>query len=180
MAAMIGPSGRMRQGSTSTLGRLIDASRHQAVREPCRWPDAMVREARRRRESSTLRQLSATAGIPRRRRADRTCRVEPRVTTLDRLLEACDTASASMPRLGIASIGRRSQERLSVPMDQRLVVAMADDAHYVSWRRRDRRVAECSSTDFGRCDPATLIDHEVRFVLIGGLAAGARLAVVDR
>ena len=52
---------------------------------------------------------------------------------------------------------------------------MADDAHYVSWRRQLRRVAGISALE--RFQPevilASLIDHGVRFVLIGGLAAQA-------
>ena len=102
----------------------------------------MVREARRR-ANLTQRQLSAKAGIPQETiaRIERG-RVDPRVTTLDRLLEACEYGLESMPRLGIGIDRTQIQERLSVPMDQRLVVAMADDAHYVSWRRQIRPVTE--------------------------------------
>lgn len=102
----------------------------------------MVREARRR-ANLTQRQLSAKAGIPQETiaRIERG-RVDPRVGTLDRLLEACDHGLESMPRLGIGIDRSQIQERLSVPMDERLLVAMADDAHFVSWRRSSRRVAE--------------------------------------
>ena len=61
----------------------------------------MVREARRR-ANLTQRQLSAKAGIPQETiaRIERG-RVDPRVTTLDRLLEASGHGLESMPRLGI-------------------------------------------------------------------------------
>jgi transcriptional regulator with XRE-family HTH domain len=102
----------------------------------------MVREARRR-TSMTQRQLAAKAGIPQETiaRIERG-RVDPRVKTLDRLLEACGYGLESMPRLGIGIDRTQIHERLNVPMEVRLAVAMADDAHYVSWRRHLRRVAE--------------------------------------
>ena len=102
----------------------------------------MVREARHR-ANLTQRQLSAKAGIPQETiaRIERG-RVDPRVTTLDRLLEACGYGLESMPRLGIGIDRTQITERLSVSMERRLAVAMADDAHYVSWRRQLRRVAE--------------------------------------
>lgn len=102
----------------------------------------MVREARRR-ANMTQRQLSAKAGIPQETiaRIERG-RADPRVATLDRLLEACGCGLESMPRLGIGIDRTQIHERLSVSMEQRLAVAMADDAHFVSWRRQLRRVAE--------------------------------------
>ena len=105
-------------------------------------PGRMVREARRR-ANLTQRQLSAKAGIPQETiaRIERG-RVDPRVKTLDRLLEGCGYGLESMPRLGIGIDRTQIHERLSVSMERRLEVAMADDAHYVSWRRQLRRVAE--------------------------------------
>jgi len=102
----------------------------------------MVREARRR-ANLTQRQLAAKAGIPQETiaRIERG-RVDPRVTTLDRLLEGCGYGLESMPRLGIGIDRTQIHERLSVSMERRLEVAMADDAHYVSWRLQLRRVAE--------------------------------------
>ena len=102
----------------------------------------MLREARRR-ANLTQRQLSAKAGIPQETiaRIERG-RADPRVATLDRLLEACDYGLESMPRLGIGIDRTQIRERLGVSMEQRLEVAMADDAHFVSWRRSLRRVAE--------------------------------------
>ena len=102
----------------------------------------MLREARRR-ANLTQRQLSAKAGIPQETiaRIERG-RADPRVATLDRLLEACDYGLESMPRLGIGIDRTQIRERLGVSMEKRLEVAMADDAHFVSWRRSLRRVAE--------------------------------------
>jgi transcriptional regulator with XRE-family HTH domain len=102
----------------------------------------MVCDARHR-ANLTQRQLSAKAGIPQETiaRIERG-RVDPRVGTLDRLLEACGYGLESMPRLGIGVDRTQIGERLGVPMEKRLAVAMADDPHYVSWRRQPRRVAE--------------------------------------
>ncbi len=102
----------------------------------------MVLEARRRAGFSQ-RQLAARAGIPQETiaRIERG-RADPRLTTLDRLLGACEFGLEVMPRLGIGIDRTQITERLSVPMERRLAVAMADDAHHVSLRRSLRRVAE--------------------------------------
>jgi transcriptional regulator with XRE-family HTH domain len=102
----------------------------------------MVREARRR-AGLTQRGLAAKSGIPQETiaRIERG-RADPRVGTLDRLLEACGYGLESMPRLGIGIDRTQIAERLSVPMERRLEIAMADDAHYVSWRRSIRRIAD--------------------------------------
>jgi transcriptional regulator with XRE-family HTH domain len=102
----------------------------------------MVREARRR-AGLTQRQLSEKAGIPQETiaRIERS-RVDPRVQTLDRLLGTCGYGLESMPRLGIGIDRTQIAERLSVSMERRLEVAMADDSHYVELRRSLRRVAE--------------------------------------
>ncbi len=102
----------------------------------------MVREARRRARL-TQRQLAAKSGIPQETiaRIERG-RTDPRVNTLDRLLAACEFGLEVMPRLGIGIDRTQIHERLSVPMDVRLGVAMADDSHFVEWRRSVRLVAE--------------------------------------
>ena len=102
----------------------------------------MLRDARHRAKL-TQRELSAKAGIPQETiaRIERG-RVNPRVTTLDCLLEACGYGLESMPRLGIGIDRTQIVERLRVPMERRLEVAMADDQHYVEWRNSIRRVAE--------------------------------------
>jgi transcriptional regulator with XRE-family HTH domain len=69
-------------------------------------------------------------------------RSDPRVGTLDRLLEACGYGLESMPRLGIGVDRTQIRARLRVPMDERLAIAMADDAHYVGWRPQLPRAAE--------------------------------------
>ena len=105
-------------------------------------PGRMVREARRHADL-TQRQLAAKAGIPQETiaRIERG-HVDPRVATLDRLLEGCGYGLESMPRLGIGIDRTQIRERLSVSMEKRLEVALADDAHFVSWRRQLRRAAE--------------------------------------
>jgi len=102
----------------------------------------MVREARRR-ANLTQRQLSAKAGIPQETiaRIERG-RVDPRVTTLDRLLEGCGYGLESMPRLGIGVDRTQIQALLRLTPSERLAIAIANDQHYVEFRRSIRRVAE--------------------------------------
>ena len=102
----------------------------------------MVREARRRAQL-TQRELAKRAGIPQETiaRIERG-RANPRVNTLDRLLAACEFGLEVMPRLGIGVDRTQIRERLGVSMDERLAVAIADDSHFVEWRRPLRRVAE--------------------------------------
>jgi transcriptional regulator with XRE-family HTH domain len=73
----------------------------------------MVREARRR-AGLTQRQLAAKSGIPQETiaRIERG-RADPRVTTLDRLLEACELGLEVMPRLGIGSLTTTSDSSSS-------------------------------------------------------------------
>lgn len=102
----------------------------------------MVRDARRR-TGLTQRQLAAKAGIPQATiaRIERG-RVDPRVTTLDRLLEACDYGLESMSRLGIGVDRTQIHDLLRLSPSERLAVAIANDQHYVEFRRSLRRVAE--------------------------------------
>ena len=102
----------------------------------------MVHEARGRARL-TQRELAAKSGIPQETiaRIERG-RADPRVNTMDRLLTACDFGLEVMPRLGIGVDRTQIQERLNVAMDERLRVAIADDQHFVEWRRQLRRVAE--------------------------------------
>jgi transcriptional regulator with XRE-family HTH domain len=102
----------------------------------------MVRDARKRAHL-TQRELSAKAGIPQETiaRIERG-RVDPRVTTLDRLLEACDYGLESMPRLGIGVDRTQIRELLKLSPSERLAVAVANDQHFVELRRSIRRVAE--------------------------------------
>jgi len=102
----------------------------------------MVREARQR-SGLTQRALSAKAGIPQETiaRIERG-RVDPRVGTLDRLLEGCGYGLESMPRLGIGIDRTQIVERLKSSPSERLSVAISDDQHFVKLRRSIRRVAE--------------------------------------
>lgn len=102
----------------------------------------MVREARRRAKL-TQRQLAAKSGIPQETiaRIERG-RADPRVNTLDRLLEACELGLEVMPRLGIGIDRTQIQDLLKLTPSERLVLAIADDRHFVELRRSIRRVAE--------------------------------------
>lgn len=102
----------------------------------------MVRYARRR-AALTQRQLAAKSGIPQESiaRIERG-RVDPRVGTLDRLLEACEYGLESMPRLGIGIDRPQIRERLDLSPAQRLQRAADEDRMFIELRRTLRRVAE--------------------------------------
>lgn len=102
----------------------------------------MVRHARRR-AALTQRQLSAKSGIPQESiaRIERG-RVDPRVGTLDRLLEACEFGLEAMPRLGIGIDRPQIRERLDLTPTQRLRRAAEEDRTFIEFRRTLRRVAE--------------------------------------
>lgn len=102
----------------------------------------MVRHARRR-AGLTQRQLAARAGIPQETiaRIERG-RVDPRVGTLDRLLEGCGFGLEHMPRLGIGVDRTQIRDLLAMKPEERLSVAIANDQHFVELRRSIRRVAE--------------------------------------
>jgi transcriptional regulator with XRE-family HTH domain len=102
----------------------------------------MVREARGR-SKLTQRELSAKVGIPQETiaRIERD-RVDPRITTLDRLLEGCGYGLASMPRPGSGVDREKIQERPIDSMEGRPEVAGADDLRHASGRRRSLRNAE--------------------------------------
>ena len=102
----------------------------------------MVRYARRR-AGLTQRQLAAKAGIPQETIARiEKGRVDPRVGTLDRLLEACEFGLEVMPRLGIGIDRPQIQERLALAPASRLARAMREDKTVLEFRRSLRRVAE--------------------------------------
>lgn len=102
----------------------------------------MVREARVR-AGLTQRQLAAKAGIPQETiaRIERG-RADPRVMTLDRLLEACEFGLEVMPRLGIGIDRTQIEELLLLTPQDRLALAIDDDRHFVELRRSIRRIAE--------------------------------------
>lgn len=102
----------------------------------------MLREARRRAHL-TQRQLAEKSGI----RQETIARIErgradPRVRTLDRLLEACGYGLELMLRLGIGIDRTQIQALLRLSPTERLAVAVANDRHYVELRRSLRRIAE--------------------------------------
>jgi transcriptional regulator with XRE-family HTH domain len=102
----------------------------------------MVRHARLR-AGLTQRQLAAKSGIPQESiaRIERG-RVDPRVGTLDRLLEACEFGLEAMPRLGIGIDRTQFFGLLRSTAAERLAVGIADDRSMIEFRRNLRRVAE--------------------------------------
>lgn len=102
----------------------------------------MVREARQR-SRLTQRQLAIKSGV----RQETIARIErgrtdPRVNTLDRLLEACEFGLEVLPRLGIGIDRTQIRALLRLSPSDRLAVAIANDRHFVELRRSIRRVAE--------------------------------------
>ncbi|HUG30528.1 MAG TPA: helix-turn-helix domain-containing protein [Candidatus Limnocylindria bacterium] len=101
----------------------------------------MVRYARRR-SGLTQRELAARAGIPQETIARiEKGRVDPRVGTLDRLLEACEFGLEAMPRLGIGIDRTQFARLLRATPAERLAVGIADDQAMLEFRR-NLRVAE--------------------------------------
>jgi len=102
----------------------------------------MVRYVRRR-AGLTQRQLAAEAGIPQETiaRIERG-RVDPRVTTLDRLLEACEFGLEAMPRLGIGIDRPQIRERLDLAPDLRMARAVEENRSLIELRRTLKRIAE--------------------------------------
>lgn len=105
-------------------------------------PGRMVRHARLR-AGLTQRQLAAKAGIPQESiaRIERG-RVDPRVGTLDRLLEACEFGLETMPRLGIGIDRPQIRERLDLTPGARLSRAIREDQAMLEFRSQLKRVAE--------------------------------------
>ena len=105
-------------------------------------PGRMVRYARRR-SGLTQRQLAAKSGIPQESiaRIERG-RVDPRVGTLDRLLEACEFGLEVMPRLGIGVDRTQIHALLRLTPSERLALAVVDDRHFVEFSRTFKKAAE--------------------------------------
>jgi transcriptional regulator with XRE-family HTH domain len=102
----------------------------------------MVRYARRR-AGLTQRELSAKAGIPQETiaRIERG-RVDPRVGTLDRLLEACEFGLEVMPRLGVGIDRTVIRELLDLDPGERLALGIENDRNMIEFRRDFKLVAE--------------------------------------
>jgi len=102
----------------------------------------MLRHARGR-AGLTQRQLAATTGIPQETISRiEVGRVDPRVGTLDRLLEGCGYGLEHLPRLGIGIDRTQIRDLLRVSPGERLRGAMADDQHMIEFWRNVKRVAE--------------------------------------
>ena len=101
----------------------------------------MVRHARARARL-TQRELAAKVGIPQETIARiESGRVDPRVGTLDRLLEGCGYGLEHAPRLGIG-IDRTTISRLiELTPSERLELGVANDRAMVE-RWQVRRIAE--------------------------------------
>jgi transcriptional regulator with XRE-family HTH domain len=89
----------------------------------------MLRSARAR-AGLTQRELAARTGIPQETiaRIERG-RADPRLDTLDRLLAGCGFGLEVESRLGIGIDRTQIRERLALPMDRRLAIALEDDRH---------------------------------------------------
>ena len=102
----------------------------------------MVRYARRR-SGLTQRALAAKSGIPQETIARiEKGRVDPRVSTLDRLLEGAEFGLEAMPRLGIGIDRTQFRRLLRATPEERLAVGIDDDRMMIGVRRDLRRVAE--------------------------------------
>ena len=102
----------------------------------------MLRHARRS-AGLTQRALAAKTGVPQETIARiESGRADPRVATLDRLLEGCGYGLEHLPRLGIGIDRSQIQALLRLAPSERLAVGIANDTHFVEMRRSIRRVAE--------------------------------------
>jgi transcriptional regulator with XRE-family HTH domain len=102
----------------------------------------MLREARARAKL-TQRQLAEKSGIPQETiaRIER-ARADPRVKTLDRLLEGCGYGLESMQRLGVGVDRTQIRELLELSPSERLARAIEVDREHAEFRRTLKRVAE--------------------------------------
>jgi len=102
----------------------------------------MLRYARSRARL-TQRALAAKTGIPQETiaRIERG-RADPRLKTLDRLLEGCGYGLEMEPRLGIGVDRTQIRDLLKLTPSERLARAIEVDREHVEFRRSLRRVAE--------------------------------------
>lgn len=102
----------------------------------------MLRHARRS-AGLTQRALAARSGVPQETIARiEAARADPRVETLDRLLEGCGYGLEHLPRLGIGIDRPQIRERLELAPSDRLVRAIEEDRLMLEFRSKFRRVAE--------------------------------------
>jgi transcriptional regulator with XRE-family HTH domain len=97
----------------------------------------------RSRAKLTQRELAAKSGVPQETiaRIERG-RVDPRLGTLDRLLEACGYGLEVEPRLGIGIDRTQIYELLRLTPAERLALAIDNDRNIVEFRRSLKRIAE--------------------------------------
>ena len=102
----------------------------------------MLRHARRG-AGLTQRALASRTGVPQETIARiESSRSDPRVETLDRLLEGCGYGLEHLPRLGIGIDRPQIRERLALAPGDRLVRAIGEDRNMLAFRSHLRRVAE--------------------------------------
>ena len=102
----------------------------------------MLRHARRT-TGLTQRALAARTGVPQETIARiESGRADPRVATLDRLLEGCGYGLEHLPRLGIGIDRSQIRERLALSPSERLVRAIEEDRLMLEFRTNLKRVPE--------------------------------------
>lgn len=102
----------------------------------------MVRYARRR-AGLTQRQLAAASGVPQETIARiEVGRVDPRIGTVDRLLEASGMGLEVMPRLGIGVDRTQFAPYLALTPSERLERGIEAGRHLLRIEPRLRRAAE--------------------------------------
>ena len=102
----------------------------------------MLRHARRS-AGLTQRALAASTRIPQETIARiEVGRSDPRVETLDRLLEGCGYGLEHLPRLGIGIDRSQIRERLAMTPSKRLVRAIEEDRLMLEFRSNLKRIAE--------------------------------------
>jgi transcriptional regulator with XRE-family HTH domain len=105
-------------------------------------PGRMLRHARARARL-TQRELAAKVGIPQETIARiETGRVDPRVGTLDRLLEGCGFGLEHMPRLGIGIDRTVIRRLIELTPSQRLELGIANDRNMVEFWHVFKKAAE--------------------------------------
>jgi transcriptional regulator with XRE-family HTH domain len=123
---------------------MTSASSNRAQREVVEMSMAgrMVRHARRR-AGLTQRGLAARSSIPQETiaRIERG-RTDPRLGTVQRLLEACGFGLESWPSLGVGVDRSQIRALLDLEPAARLAWAFESDQTYVEMRASLRRVAE--------------------------------------
>ena len=97
----------------------------------------------RSRAGLTQRELAARTGVPQATiaRIERG-RADPRLGTLDRLLEGCGFGLEVEPRLGIGIDRSQIRDLLRLSAEARLMLGMDNDREFAAFRRDLRRVAE--------------------------------------